>query len=64
MVVTELTVSFVFVDVEDGSVPKFLWQILLVPHGLEQTLKLVANRFTTYLELLSGDGRDGHELSH
>ena len=55
MVVSELTVSlFVFVDVEDCSVHKFLLKIPLVPHGLEQTCKLVVNRLPFVLNSSAG----------
>ena len=37
VVVAELMVSFALVDVDNCSVPKFLWQMLLVPHGLAGT---------------------------
>ena len=37
VVVAGLMVSFMDVDVDNCIVPKFLRQMLLVPHGLEQT---------------------------
>ena len=55
MVVAELTVSFALVVENDCNIPKFLWQMLLVPHGLEQTCQLVVNVFTTCVEHFSRD---------
>ena len=55
MVVAELTVSFALVVEDDCKIPKFLWQMLLVPHGLEQTCQLVVNGFTTCVEHFSRD---------
>ena len=49
VVVAELMVSFTLIDVDDCSVPKFLRQMLLVPHGLEQTCQLLANVFPSLL---------------
>ena len=45
VVVAGLTVSFTLVEVDECGIPKFLWQVFLVPHGLEQTCQLVANGF-------------------
>ena len=55
MVVAELTVSFALVVEDDCNIPKLLWQMLLVPHGLEQTCQLVVNGFTTCVEHFSRD---------
>ncbi len=49
MVVTGLAISFTLVDVHNCGVPEFLWQMLLIPHGLEQACQLIADGFAARL---------------
>ena len=52
MVVAGLAISFALVDVGYCGVPKFLWQLLLVPHGLVQACQLIVDGCATGLEHL------------
>ena len=40
----------------DCSILEFLWQMLLVPHGLKQACQLAADGFPAILVHLCGDG--------
>ena len=56
MVVAGLTVSFSLVDVNNCGIPEFLWQVLLVPHGLKQACQLATDCFVAHRVLLCGNG--------
>ena len=49
VVVTGLAISCALVDVDYCSVSEFLWQLLLVPHGLLQACQLIVDGCTTGL---------------
>ena len=54
--VAGLAISCALVDVDYCGVPAFLWQLLLVPHGLLQACQLIVDGCTTGLEHLSRNG--------
>ena len=55
MVVAGLAVSFSLVDVNDCGIREFLWQMLLVPHGLKQACQLATDGFAAHLLHLCGN---------
>ena len=63
VVVAGLAISFALVDVDNCGVPKFLWQLLLVPHGLVQACQLIVKGCTTGLVHLSKNGIGARSLS-
>ena len=63
MVVAGLAISFAHVDVDYCGVPEFLWQLLLVPHGLVQACQLIIDGCTTGLEHLSRNGIGARSIS-
>ena len=56
VVVAGLAISCALVDVDYCGIPEFLWQLLLVPHGLLQACQLIVDGCTTGLEHLSRNG--------